>query len=52
MLTNTQVLSLCKAFPNGSLITVKVSKIKLHKIWQSGVFFGGLLDHFYKMICL
>ena len=36
MLTNTQILKLCKAFANGSSGNVKVSKTQLYKIWQSG----------------
>ena len=36
MLTNTQILKLCKAFANGSSGNIKVSKTQLYKIWQSG----------------
>ena len=40
-LTNTQVSKLCKAFANGS--SAKLSKTQLHKIGQSGGFFGRSL---------
>ena len=32
IITNTQVLRLCKAFANVSLANEKLSKIQLHKI--------------------
>ena len=40
LLTNTQVLRLCKAFPNILSGNVKLSKPQLHKIGKS----GGFLD--------
>ena len=40
LLTNTQVLKLCKAFSNGSSANIKLSKSQSHKIGQ----LGGLLD--------
>ena len=43
LLTNTQVLKLCKAFANGSSVNIKLSKTQLHKIGQSGGFLGRLL---------
>ena len=36
LLTNTQVLRLCKAFANNSSANIKLSKTKLDKIGQSG----------------
>ena len=38
LLTNTQVSKLRKAFPNGSLANIRLSKTQLHKIGQSGKF--------------
>ena len=35
LLTNTQVLKLCKAFANNSSANIKLSKTQLHKIVQS-----------------
>ena len=43
LLTNTQVSRLCKAFPNRSSANIKLSKIQLHKIGQSGGVLGRLL---------
>ena len=43
LLTNTQVLRLCKTFANGSSAHMKLSKTQLHKIGESGIFFGRLL---------
>ena len=47
LLTNTQVLELCKAFANDSSANMKLSKTQLHKIGQSEGFlrrlFGPLL---------
>ena len=46
LLTNTQVLRLCKAFANNCSANIKLSKTRLHKIGQSGGFLGrhlGLL---------
>ena len=42
LLTNTQLSNLHKAFPNNSLVNMKLSKTQLHKIGQSGGFFGKL----------
>ena len=36
LLTNTQVLRLCKAFANNSSANIKLSKTQLDKIGQSG----------------
>ena len=36
LLTNTQVLKLCKAFANSSSANIKLSKTHLHKMKQSG----------------
>ena len=43
LLTNTQVLKLCKPFGNNSSANVKLSKTQLHKVEQSGGFFGRRL---------
>ena len=43
LITNTQVLRLCKTFANGSSAHMKLSKTQLHKIGESGIFFGRLL---------
>ena len=43
LLTNTQFSRLCKAFANGSSANIKLSKIQLHRIGQSGVFLDRLL---------
>ena len=43
LLTNTQILKLREAFANNSSANVKLSKIQLHKIGQSGGFIGRLL---------
>ena len=43
LLTDTQVSKLCKAFANNSSANIKLSKTQLHKIGQSGGFFGRLL---------
>ena len=40
MLTNTQVLKLCKAFANGSSANIELLKTRLHKIEQSEGFLG------------
>ena len=40
LLTNTQVLKLCKAFANNSSANIKLLKTQLHKIGQSGGFIG------------
>ena len=43
LLTNIQVLRLCKAFPNNSSANIRLSKTQLHKIGQSGGFLDRLL---------
>ena len=43
LLTNTQVLKLCKPFGNNSSANVKLSKTQLHKVEQSGGFLGRRL---------
>ena len=43
LLTNTQYSRLCKAFPNKPLANIKITKIQLHKIGQSGGFLGRLI---------
>ena len=40
--TNTQVLKLHKAFPNGSSANIKLSKTQLHKIGESERFLGRI----------
>ena len=47
-LTNTQVLRLCKAFMNNSSANIKLSKIQLHAIGQSGGSLGRLLGPLLK----
>ena len=48
LLTNTQVLKLRKAFPNGSSANKNSSKTQLHKIAQSGGFSGRILGPLLK----
>ena len=48
VLTNTQVSRLRKAFENGLSANIKLSKIQLHKIGQSGRFLSRLLGPFLK----
>ena len=43
LLTDRQVLRLCKAFANNSAANIKLSKTQLSKIVQSGGFIGRLL---------
>ena len=43
LLTNTQVLKVCKPFRNNSSANVKLSKTQLHKVEQSGGFLGRRL---------
>ena len=43
LLTNTQVLKLCKASANDSSANLTLSKTHLHEIGQSGTFVGRLL---------
>ena len=49
LLTNTQVLKLCKTFKNGSSANLKSSKTQLHKIGQSGGFLCRILGPFLKI---
>ena len=48
LLTNTQVSKLRKAFANGSSANIKLSTTQLHKLVQSGGFFGRLLGKLQK----
>ena len=48
LLINTQVSRICKASPNNSSANIKLSKTQLHKIVQSGVFLGRLLEPLLK----
>ena len=48
MLTNTEVSKLHKAFANNYLANIKLTKIQLHKIRQSGGFLGRLLGPLLK----
>ena len=48
LLTNTQVLRLCRTFANGSPANMKLSKTNLRKIGQSEGFLGRLLGPFFK----
>ena len=43
LLTNTQVLRLCKAFTFGSSANIKLVKSQMYKIKQSGAILGRLL---------
>ena len=43
LLTNRQVLNLCKALANHASTDIKLSKTQLFKMIQSGSFFGRLL---------
>ena len=43
LLTNIQVLRLCKAFTNDTLANIKLSTTHLYKIWQSGGFLSRLV---------
>ena len=43
LLTNRQVASFCKVFANNSSTDIKLSKIQLSKIIQSGGFIGRIL---------
>ena len=43
LLTNTQVLRLCKTFASCFSAHMKLSKTQLHKIGESGIFLGRLL---------
>ena len=43
LLTNTQVLRLCKSFGNNFSANIKLSETQLHKIGQSGGFLGRIL---------
>ena len=42
LLTNTEVSKLCKPFANNPSANIKWSKTQLHKVGQSGGFFGWL----------
>ena len=42
-MTNRQVSNFCKAFENNSSIDIKLSKIQLSKMIQSGGFLGRLI---------
>ena len=48
LLTNRQVLNLCKAFSNHLSANIKLSKIQLSKMIQSGGFLGRLLGRLLK----
>ena len=48
LITNTQVSKPREAFANGSSANIKLSKNQLHKIRQSGRFFGRLLGPLIK----
>ena len=48
LLTNRQVSNLCKAFTNKSSTDIKLSKIQLSKMIQSGRFLGRLLGPLLK----
>ena len=47
-LTNTQISRLHKVFANNHSANIKLSKIRLHKIGQSGGFLGWLLEPLLK----
>ena len=48
LLTNRQVANFCKAFANNSSVNIKLSKIQLSKMIQSGVFRGRFLGPLLK----
>ena len=48
LLTNTQIGRLCKAFAKNSSANVKLSKLNLHKIGQSGWLLGRLVEPLLK----
>ena len=48
LITNRQVLNLCKAFANNSSADIKLSKTQISKIIQSGGFLGRLLGPLLK----
>ena len=48
LLTNRQVSSICKAFPNNSSVDIKFSKTQLSKMIQAGGFLGKLLGPLLK----
>ena len=48
LLTNTQVVNLCKAFANKSSTDIKLSKTQLSKMIKSGRFLGRLLGPLLK----
>ena len=48
LLTNTQVLRLCKAFTNNLSAYIELAKTQPHKIGQSGGFLGRLLGPLLK----
>ena len=50
LLTNTQISRLRKAFSNGPSANIKLSKTQLHKIGQSGRFFGRLFGLLLKNV--
>ena len=49
LLTNRQVVNICKAFTNNSSIDIKLSKTQLSKMIQSGGFLGRLLRPLLKI---
>ena len=51
LLTNTQVLKLCKAFSNDSSANIKLSTTHLHNTVQSGGFLGRHLGPL-KLDCI
>ena len=46
LLTNRQVASLCKAFPNYLPTDIKLSKTQISKLLQSGGFLQDYLVHY------
>ena len=48
LLSNAQVSGLTKASPNGSSANIKLSKIQLHEIRESGLFLGRCLGPLLK----
>ena len=48
LLTNTQVSKFRKAYANGSGANINLSKVQVHKIGQSGGFWGRLLGQLLK----
>ena len=49
LLTNRQILRLCKAFANSSSANIELSKTQFYEIWQSGEFWSRPLGPLLKI---